>query len=124
MEENKTGTFVWNELLTTDVDKARGFYGELLGWKMEEMDMGEMGAYVMLKQGDNTVGGIMKVPQEGIPSHWLPYVGVEDVDATCERVKALGGQIHMGPMDLPEIGRVAAGVDPTGAAIAFFAPPS
>ena len=124
MTDSKLGTFVWTELLTTDLAKAKGFYGELLGWSMHEMDLGPAGAYVLLKNGEADAGGMMNVPQPGIPSHWLAYICVDDVDATCEKVKLLGGQIHTGPMDLPNIGRVAVGADPTGAAVAFFTPPA
>jgi hypothetical protein len=80
-----------------------------------------MGTYTLLNRGEAQEGGAMKVP-EGAPKHtlWLPYIAVEDVDATAERVKELGGTIQAPPMDIPNVGRFTVTLDPTGAPIAFF----
>jgi predicted enzyme related to lactoylglutathione lyase len=68
------------------------------------------------------VGGLMQCPKPGLPSHWLPYVTVEDVDATAAKAKKLGAQIAMEPLDVPTVGRIAVLVDPHGAAIGLFKP--
>ena len=57
-----------------------------------------------------------------MPSFWLPYFLVADVDASSEKAKALGGQIHFGPQDIPGTGRFAVIADPQGAAFSIFTP--
>ena len=47
--------FVHVELMSTDVGKAKAFYGELFDWKLEDMDMGDM-TYTMIKVGEGTCG--------------------------------------------------------------------
>lgn len=115
------GQFCWNELLTTDVDAAKAFYGEVIGWTSQDHDMGELGAYTVLNRGEKMEGGIMKMPPEAkAPPHWLPYVNVGDVDATAARVTDLGGCVHCPPTDIPGVGRFAVAADPSGAAFAIF----
>lgn len=124
----KTGTFCWTELVTPDVDKAKRFYTELIGWTTSEMPMGEGGTYTMLHPPgtDEPVGGIMAMEGEqweGIPPHWMPYILVEDVDASARRVVELGGKVKVEPMDIPNIGRFCVIADPTGAVISLFCGP-
>ena len=110
------GRFVWRELLTTDVEAAKGFYGELFGWAFNGMDMPNGGTYWIAQVGDSRVGGLMKKPDEvPAPSHWAAYVSVDDVDAAVARAKALGGQSPMPPMDYPGVGRMGVIIDPKGA---------
>jgi uncharacterized protein len=116
------GVFVWDELLTSDVDAAKSFYTEVFGWGAREMEMGGMGTYTMFQRGDTDIAGCMRLP-EGLeaPPHWLPYVGVEDVDGTVARVKELGGNVLAEPMDIPNnIGRFAVLQDPAGAVVGVF----
>jgi predicted enzyme related to lactoylglutathione lyase len=59
---------------------------------------------------------------EGVSPHWLPYVAVEDVDATIARARKLGGTIPLGPEDIPGIGRFGVLQDTTGAVVAIIRP--
>jgi uncharacterized protein len=126
MTEDKTGpgTFCWNELMTKDAAAAKAFYGALFGWKMSDMDMGGGGAYTILKRGATDVGGLMQIrPDMGpVPSHWLAYVEVANVDAATKKAEALGARVHVPGMDIPGIGRFGIIEDPTGAALAVFKP--
>ena len=70
--------FVHVELNTTDVPKAKAFYGNLFGWKIEDMPM-PSGTYTMINVGEGTGGGIMQHPMPGAPSAWLAYVLVDDI---------------------------------------------
>ncbi len=117
------GTFCWNELMTTDAAKAKEFYAALFGWKMNDMPMGP-GTYTMLMNGGEQAGGLMQIrPDMGpIPSHWLSYVMVPNVDAAIQHAGALGAQIHVPGMDIPGIGRFGVFADPTGATLAVFQP--
>jgi len=110
------GAFSWCELMTTDPTASTTFYGELLGWTVEPMNMGM--PYNVLKVGDAAIGGIMGMPpgaQPGMPPMWMCYVTVADVDATVKRVEGLGGKVHMPPTDIPTVGRFSIIQDPQGA---------
>jgi predicted enzyme related to lactoylglutathione lyase len=115
------GEFCWEEFLAKDPAEAARFYGELFGWKTEEMDMGEMGTYTLLKRGDRGVADILKMPAEvKAPSHWLSYVMVEDVDASVRKIEELGGTVCKPGTDIPDIGRFAVATDPAGAVFAVW----
>jgi uncharacterized protein len=117
--QTKVGTFIWHENQSTDVEKAKRFYTELLGWQTEAWP-GEMD-YTIVNVGDKGHGGFMAA-QGGAPSHWLGHVLVEDVDETARRAEAAGGRILFGPGSLPEVGRFALIADPQGALTSAFAP--
>jgi hypothetical protein len=115
---NEPGCLTWNDCVTTDPDAARPFYESLFGWRYE--GMGEGGAeYFVCYNGDRTNGGLMKTPQEGMPSFWYPYFAVEDVDAAKARIESLGGTPMMGPQEVPG-GRFVVASDPQGAMFAVF----
>jgi predicted enzyme related to lactoylglutathione lyase len=67
--------FVHVELNTTDLPKAKTFYGSLFGWTLQDIDMGGGHNYTMIGVGDGTGGGMMTHPLPGAPSAWLAYVG-------------------------------------------------
>ena len=77
--------FVHVELNTTDVDKAKAFYGKLFDWTLEDVPMGDS-AYTMIKVGNGTGGGMMKHPVPGAPSAWLAYVQVDDIAAATQNI--------------------------------------
>ena len=117
------GAFCWHELGTRDAATAKKFYGEIARWTTQDVPMGEMGTYTLLKLGDKDVAGLyeMQGPQfEGVPPHWMSYVWVDDVDATARKAESLGAKPMMPPMDVPNVGRIAVLQDPTGAHIALF----
>jgi predicted enzyme related to lactoylglutathione lyase len=119
-ERPPVGAFCWDELMSSDPAGAAKFYSQLFGYTVEEVDMGPMGTYRILKRGDRQPAGLMKLPPNVPVSHWLAYVHVADVDASTRNAKELGAQVHMQPMDIPKIGRFSVIADPTGAAIALF----
>jgi predicted enzyme related to lactoylglutathione lyase len=84
--------------------------------------LGKGADYTLFKQGEDMVGGMMKCPQPGSPSHWLAYVTVVDVDKTTKKAQKLGAEIVVPPFDVPDVGRIAVLVDPQGAAIGIFKP--
>jgi uncharacterized protein len=112
---NEPGAFSWNELMTPDVDKAVAFYGEIFGWKPNKMEMGGGMVYTLLELDGAGIGGAMKPPMEGIPANWGVYFTVDDCDATVEKATKGGANVLNGPMDVPDIGRMAALTDPQGA---------
>ena len=84
--------FVHVELMSTDVGKAKAFYGKLFDWKLEDMDMGDM-TYTMIKVGEGTGGGLMKNPMPNAGSIWVAYVKVDDLKAATEKAKSLGATV-------------------------------
>lgn len=116
------GYFVWYDLMTTDREASAAFYTELFGWTKKEQDMGtDIGTYIMLNSGDDGLGGMVPLhPEQNIPSHWINYISVEDVDASCEEAKKLGGTVVVAPFDIPNTGRTAVLQDPTGAYFSLF----
>jgi predicted enzyme related to lactoylglutathione lyase len=115
--------FVHVELNTTDVAKAKSFYGKLFGWNLEDVEM-EGGAYTMIKVGEGTGGGIIKHPVPGAPSAWLAYVQVDDIGAATQKAKSLGAKVMKDVTEVKGAGSFSVIVDPTGAALAFWQPKS
>jgi predicted enzyme related to lactoylglutathione lyase len=116
------GVFVWNELLTPEVDAAKSFYTEIFGWTTSEMDMGQAGTYTIFRRaGEVDTAGCMQKPDDVPgPAFWLTYVGTDDVDGTAAKAASLGATIQVPPTDIPNVGRFAVLIDPTGAAIGLF----
>lgn len=119
--------FSWHELATTDWEGAFDFYAKLFDWsKTEDMDMGEMGIYRMYGFGQWPLGGMFNKPAEMPVPAWLYYIKVPDVNATVETVKAEGGQVLMGPMEVPggSGDLIAQCLDPQGVAFAVHSSPA
>lgn len=117
------GTFVWNELASRDLPAARAFFTGLLGWTYTETDMQEMGRYTMIRQGGREIGGMMSMDGDAwgdLPSHWMSYVAVPDVDAKAGMVEALGGRVCVPPTDIPGVGRFTVIQDPSGATVSLI----
>jgi predicted enzyme related to lactoylglutathione lyase len=115
----------WRELATTDREAAASFYAGLFGWQRQNAnDMGEpVGVYQEFGRGGLPLGGIYtKPPDMPFPPFWLMYVRVPDLDASLAAVKTGGGQVLMGPMEIPGGDRIAQCVDPQGATFALHQP--
>jgi predicted enzyme related to lactoylglutathione lyase len=120
--EPQIGDASWHELYTTDAEAAMKFYTEVFGWEpTESMDMGPMGKYHMFGRGRGFGGGMMNKPAEmaQVPPHWGFYFRVPDVHQGAERVKAAGGQVLNGPMEVPGGDWVVNCMDPQGAAFSL-----
>jgi predicted enzyme related to lactoylglutathione lyase len=104
----------WNELYTPDQAAANAFYAEIFGWTYpDRMPMGEMGDYVFVAVAGEQIGATMTAPP-GAPPAWQFYFRVPDIDAAGEKVKAAGGTVTMGPMDVPGGERILVATDPLG----------
>jgi predicted enzyme related to lactoylglutathione lyase len=118
-DEPLVGKFVWYDLITDDADAARAFYGGLFGWDFETAKGPSGENYILARDGGVYIGGIVtrSDPSDGTEySRWLPYVSVADVDVSTDRARAAGGRVAVRPLDV-RLGRVAAIVDPEGAAL-------
>jgi len=118
-DKPRPGHCAWNELSTTDPAAAMAFYTTHFGWTKDgEMDMGEMGAYEFLRHG-SVIGALMRKPAEMPVSMWMFYFRVPDIDAATATVKASGGQVLMGPHEVPGGDWIITGLDPQGAVFAL-----
>ena len=120
-----TGVFVWDELVASDVEEAKRFYGDVFGWDSGDMDMGAGFTYTMFKRaGGEDVGGAMPLGEIPAPPHWLPYLAADDIDAAAAKVGGLGGKVLREPWDIEGVGRLAIVEDPTGAVFGLFKRPA
>lgn len=116
------GIFCWNELMTRDPAKAEKFYSDLLGWEAADSGMPGM-KYTLFKVGETQAAGCMMMPEEipaHVPSHWMGYITVDDIDAIAKRTQELGGKVEHPPTDIPNLGRFCVISDPTGAVVALM----
>lgn len=114
---NEVNSYSWSELVTTDTEKSKEFYGAVFGWGSQTHGEGSPMAYTEWKVGDRSVGGMMQKPPmmpAEVPPHWGVYFSVDGTEAAMDKVKELGGQVIMGPMDV-EPGKIAVVADPHGA---------
>jgi predicted enzyme related to lactoylglutathione lyase len=119
---NVPGSISWVELHTDNGPTALGFYTQVLGWTFEDMQMGpDLVYHVLCPAGSSEAfGGIVALDQ--LPAVlWQPYFEVTDTDATLSKAVELGATVTMGPETVPGVGRMAALIDPLGAAFAVIA---
>jgi predicted enzyme related to lactoylglutathione lyase len=114
---NDVGALCWNELATTDVGRAKLFFGELLGWEYETDDSG----YVSIRNVGRLNGGIREQTEQerGSPPNWLPHFTVASTDEAARRAEHMGGRTLL-PTTEVHIGRFAVIADPQGAPFAVF----
>jgi hypothetical protein len=119
------GFFHWNELLCGDVDAAKSFYGETLGWSFSALPMKNFN-YWIASVGSAPVAGIMDVAATGMPTYtrpfWMSYIAVDDVDGRVTKVEQAGGKVLNPAFDVPGIGRIAIVQDGGGALIGWITP--
>jgi uncharacterized protein len=125
MVEN--GTFIWNELVTSDQKRAGNFYCDLLGWTRKEVDSGPYGIYTIFEKDGKDVAGMMNPTEkdyapEARPPRWNAYIAVDDINAVASRVTELGGKILVPIQDVPETGKVCMITDPTGGMVVLMQP--
>lgn len=114
---NEVGALCWNEFATIDVERAKSFFRELLGWQYQSDDRG----YVLIVNAGSLNGGMREqtAHERGSPPNWLPYFAVEDADEGVRTAAQLGGRV-LAPTAALRGGRVAIVTDPQNAAFALF----
>lgn len=112
------GAVTWVDCESRAPAVAQRFYEELFGWKSEE----SAGAHVVFVHDGERVAGLVPMPESvppAVPSNWLVYFAVDDIDAAVVRTLVLGGSVLVPVRDL-EVGRFAVFADPAGAVFAVF----
>jgi len=119
----KVGSIGWTDLTVNDAEDIRKFYSEVVGWKADPVDMGGYNDFTMtsLASGE-AVAGVChaKGGNTGLPTQWIMYVTVEDIEASASRCKTLGGKILNGPTGSPGKDRTCLIQDPAGAVMALY----
>jgi predicted enzyme related to lactoylglutathione lyase len=128
MKAYPDGLFCWVDVTTTDLARAKAFYGGLFGWEFDDQqtDMGTI--YSMCQIEGRNVAGMgplsPDMQEQGIPPFWSSYVKHSDVDAVAGRVTENGGTLMFPPMDVMDAGRMIMATDPAGAVFGVWQPKS
>lgn len=124
MERPVVGTVGWIDLTVDDAAGVRDFYRRVVGWGSEGLPMadGAYEDYVMSSSAGEPVAGVCHArgANAGLPSAWLIYVHVADLDASLEACRRGGGTVVAAPRDFGGQGRYAVIRDPAGAALALY----
>jgi uncharacterized protein len=118
------GRFHWNELMTRDVEKAKKFYADTLGWSFEAMPMPDGNYWIATIDGE-PVAGIFDIggaEYQGVNEMWMPYIAVDDIDARVRKAAQAGAKVMKEPFDVPGVGRIAMLTEPGGAGIGWMTP--
>jgi uncharacterized protein len=127
MQAVPAGSFCWVDLAATDASRAVDFYGRLFGWRAQSQ-AANGGSFVRLSLGHRDVGSLYQLKaaarEAGVPSHWTPYVRVDDAWTACRRAVELGGSVVVEPFVVEGTARIALIVDPGGATLGLWEEPS
>lgn len=113
-----SGKFVWHDLLTDDMTKAKTFYAGLLGWTFEDREH-----YATIYNDGKLIGGMMEVAApsgSNAEAVWLPWMSVKSVANSVKFVKSKGGKVLKGPLEMKERGKGVLISDPQGAQIVLL----
>lgn len=114
----ETNRFCWHGAITSDLDRAEGFYAETLGWQVQIAEMGD-GEVRMFAAAGVPLAHLARPSAEGIGSHWESYLRVDDVDASTAAAVQHGGQVLVAPTDIAP-GRLSVVTSPGGAPLSLF----
>lgn len=120
------GTFVWYDLMTTDLSAAMTFYSQVIGWEVKDSGMPGPRPYMLVHGSGGPVGGAIQFTDEACAAGeahtgWMGHVYAPYVDGAARQVIELGGKVLREPSDIPGVGRFAVVADPHGASFSLFA---
>jgi predicted enzyme related to lactoylglutathione lyase len=116
----KLNTPTWVDLASRDIEASRRFYGQIFGWEAEQVGGPEMGNYTFFKARGKQAAGGGSAMDEGQHPAWTPYIATDNINQTADKVRAAGGEVVMGPMEVPMAGHMCIFRDPTGAFLALW----
>ena len=114
------GTPCWVDLGVDDIDKARAFYGGLLGWDIQPGPPEAGGYAICLLRGRPAAGIGPKMGPAEMPTVWTTYLAADSADDIAAKVKTAGGQLLTDLMDVMDAGRMAIAADPAGAVFGIW----
>ena len=107
------GTPCWIDYGAADLDAAKSFYSDILGWTYTGGEA-EYGGYLTARIGDRAAAGMAPQMDPSDPPRWTTYLATDDADATAARITEAGGTIVVAPMDVGPMGRMVIALDPQG----------
>lgn len=123
-DNSEVGKIGWIDMSVGDADGVRDFYKAVVGWETEDVSMGDYSDYVMKMPGTGDgVAGVCHArgSNADLPSGWLIYIVVEDVEKSAASCTANGGKIILEPRGLAG-GRFCVIEDPGGSVAALYQP--
>lgn len=123
-DKTAKGKIGWIDMTVDDAPRVREFYEAVVGWQSEEVSMGEYADYSMIMpETGECVSGICHArgSNADLPSGWLIYITVADVDASARTCREHGGKLLVEPRGLAG-GRFCVIEDPGGAVAALYQP--
>ncbi len=122
MAEFPEGAPCWADAMFTDVEAAKTFYADVLGWTFGESSS-EYGNYTQAYSDGKAVAAVVPpMPGADAPSQWCLYLASPDAAATAEKVKAAGGELLMEPMRVGTFGTMLIAKEPSGAVFGVWQP--
>lgn len=119
------GRFCWLDLAASDLREAQAFYGAVFGWTFAGT-RANGGTYTRAVRGGDDVGSLYQLRralvEEGVPSHWTPYIEVERMDEATRTVAALGGEVVVRPFVIEGVATIALVLDSVGAQVGLWQP--
>ena len=119
------GNFCWNELRTRDVERAKRFYKDTIGWTFEAAETPDGKPYWVAKAGGKPAAGmfLLTSPEfDKVPESWMSFLAVDDVDKRVAKAIKAGAKLVMPIFDVPNVGRIAMLREPGGAGIGWMTP--
>jgi len=123
-DSDMVGKVGWIDITVDDASALRDFYSKVVGWKTENVSMGDYDDFAMAMPGNGeAVTGICHARGENakLPSGWLIYIVVADIAESIVACEAGGGRIVLAPRGLAG-GRFCIIEDPSGATAALYQP--
>jgi len=112
-------TFVFADLSTYNLEKAKSFYTHVFDWSYHTED----NQYFVAFAEKHEATGLYKTPEKfqkmKMPSFWMSYIQVSDRDKTVTKAKEFGGIVEL-TQDVPGLGKVALIRDPSGAGFTVY----
>ena len=122
------GRIWWSELNTWNADKAKQYYGSVMGWDFQETPTAGTDSprpyYIAMKNGQPVAGifTLVKPMFDGVPDHWFTYIAVENIEQAIASGREQGGSVRREPFDIPGAGTIAVIADKNGAAFGVIQP--
>ncbi|MFJ3922308.1 VOC family protein [Streptomyces sp. NPDC090022] len=123
MTDFAEGAPCWADAMFKDVEGAKTFYGDVLGWTFGEAST-EYGDYTQAYSGGKAVAAVAPpmAGAEQAPSAWCLYFASDDANRTAEKIKEAGGALLMEPMQIGPFGSMALAKEPSGAVFGVWQP--
>ncbi|WP_320772942.1 VOC family protein [Streptomyces sp. CRN 30] len=108
------GAPCWADAMFHDLEGAKSFYGDVLGWTFGESSS-EYGGYTTAYANGKAVAAVVPpMPGQESDSQWCLYLAVRDAAAVASRVREAGGEVVLEPMRVGDFGTMCLARDPGG----------